>query len=78
MILPWDSDSGTCPGPAEQILGETFPESLHMSLPHILPKGVRRGEGVVQERMRTGTKTKEGAKGGPRLLHPKTSSPLWY
>jgi len=44
MILPWDSDSGTCPGPAEQIPGETFPETLHMSLPHSLPRGVRRGK----------------------------------
>ena len=43
MTLPWGSDNGTCLGPVEQTLEDTWPGSLHMSLPHILPEEGKRG-----------------------------------
>ena len=43
MTLPWGSDNGTCLGLVEQTLEDTWPGSLHMSLPHILPEEGKRG-----------------------------------
>ena len=45
MTLPWGSDNGTCLGPVEQTVEDTWPGSLHMSLPHILPEEGKRGRG---------------------------------
>ena len=45
MTLPWGSDNGICLGPVEQTVEDTWPGSLHMSLPHILPEEGKRGRG---------------------------------
>ena len=59
MTLPWGSDNGTCLGLVEQTLEDTWPGSLHMSLPHILPEEGKRGEEGGREGEREGM---EGAR----------------
>lgn len=75
MTLPWGSDNGTCLGPVEQTLEDTWPGSLHMSLPHILPEEGKRGREGGERGWREGRKGKKKKRkrnGNGNFIHSPT------